>query len=286
MTRLGLLFLRLLHHLPRPALAAIGRFLGGLLYYSDRGRIARINLGLCFPELDEAARADLARRHFRVLGGAAFEQTILWFGSDARVRSMIRLVGREHLDPLLGTPVILLAPHFVGLDYGGACIGLAFDVCSMYSQQKNPVVNELMLQTRRRWGNPALVSRQQGPRPLVRHIRKGLPCYYLPDMDFGARDAVFVPFFGVPAATVTALSRLVRATGAKVVPCVTRQCAQDYEIRLYPAWEDFPGESVEADTRRMNEFIEARIREMPEQYFWVHKRFKTRPPGERSYYDK
>jgi KDO2-lipid IV(A) lauroyltransferase len=133
---------------------------------------------------------------------------------------------------------------------------------------------------------PELFSRQQGIRPLVKAMRRGLPFYYLPDMDFGSRDSIFVPFFDVPAATITGLSRIAHLAGAVVVPAVTRQLAGDagYELRFYPAWENFPSENVEADTRRMNAFIEERVREMPEQYYWLHKRFKTRPPGEAKFY--
>lgn len=285
--RVGLFLLWLMHFLQPATLAGIGHFLGGLLFRTGRGRIILTNLRLCFPELTEDRRIELARRHCRAVGRAAIEQAVLWYGAEARVRGMIRLVEREHLERVIGQPVILLAPHFVGLDYGGARIGLEYKVCSMYSQQKNESLNDILLETRLRWGDPELVTRQQGLRPLIKHVKNGLPFYYLPDMDFGEKESIFVPFFGVATATVPALSRLARLTGAKIVPCVTRQLSptEGYETRLYPAWENFPGTSVEEDTARMNAFIEERVREMPEQYFWVHKRFKTRPPGEASVYD-
>ena len=287
LTRIGLFMLWLVHFLKPVTIARIGEALGGLLYRSGRGRITKINLRLCFPELTDAERARLALRHFRALGRSALEQCILWYGSKAQLRDMIALIGREHLDALIGKPVILLAPHFLGLDFGGARIGMEWYCCSMYSQQKNPVLNEVLLAARQRWGDPPLVTRQQGLRPLVRYIRDGLPFYYLPDMDFGERESIFMPFFGIPTATVPALSRLARITGARVIPCITRQLSPEdgYEVRLYPAWENFPGASVEEDTRRMNIFIEERAREIPEQYFWVHKRFKTRPPGEPNFYE-
>jgi KDO2-lipid IV(A) lauroyltransferase len=133
---------------------------------------------------------------------------------------------------------------------------------------------------------PELFSRHHGVRSVVKAIRRGLPFYYLPDMDFGARDSIFVPFFGVPAATVTGLSRIARMAGAVVVPVVTRQLpgAGGYRVRFFPAWRDFPSGDLERDARRMNDFIEERVLEMPEQYFWLHKRFKTRPAGEAKYY--
>jgi KDO2-lipid IV(A) lauroyltransferase len=130
-----------------------------------------------------------------------------------------------------------------------------------------------------------MYARNDGVKPVLRAMKRGLPLYYLPDMDFGTRDAVFVPFFGVPTATVTGLARLAKAAGAAVVPCVTRQTDSGYVTRFYPAWTDFPGGDVETDTRRMNAFIEERVREMPEQYFWLHQRFKSRPPGGAPVYD-
>ena len=135
-----------------------------------------------------------------------------------------------------------------------------------------------------RFGEPILVTRQQGLRPVLKALKQMKPFYYLPDMDFGPKESIFSPFFGVPAATIPALSRLVRLTGARVIPCITRQVADGYEVELQPAWTDFPGASVEADTEFMNRFIESEVLKMPEQYFWLHKRFKTRPPGEQRFY--
>jgi KDO2-lipid IV(A) lauroyltransferase len=285
-TRVGLFFLWLIHFLPLSVLAWLGEALGALLYRSGRGRITRINLSKCFPQMTEAERNSLARNHFKMLGRSVLELAVIWYGSKERALSLVELVGREHLDKLKGQPVILFAPHFVGLDVGGAAIGNAFKVCSMYSHQKNPYINRAMLNSRLRWGDPMLVSRQDGLRPLVRYIKQGLPFYYLPDMDFGEKDAIFVPFFGIPTATVTAMSRLARLTGATIVPCITRlkSDGKTYQTRLYPPWEDYPGASIEEDTRRMNAFLEQRILEAPEQYLWAHKRFKTRPPGEESFY--
>jgi KDO2-lipid IV(A) lauroyltransferase len=161
---------------------------------------------------------------------------------------------------------------------------LTWRIVSIYSNQKNPDFNEAVLRGRSRFNDPVLLSRQDGVRGALKALREGLPFYYLPDMDFGARDAIFVPFFGVPAATVTAAARLAKLSDALVVPCVTRLTARGYEVQLYPAWEDFPGASIATATERVNAFIEARVREMPEQYLWTHKRFKTRPPGEAGFY--
>jgi KDO2-lipid IV(A) lauroyltransferase len=171
------------------------------------------------------------------------------------------------------------------LDAGGARTSFDYPaVVSMYSTQKNKVFDRALRRARQRWNGAELVTRQQGLRPVLKLLKEKRPFYYLPDMDFGAKDAVFADFFGVKTATVTALSRLCQITGAKVIPAITRQTESGYELRYFPAWDNFPTDDPVADANRMNAFIEARIREMPEQYFWVHKRFKTRPAGEASFY--
>ena len=282
---LGVFVLWLVHFLPMRWIAALGSGLGRLLYRFGRGRVTRINLALCFPQMPEAEREALGLRHFRMLGRNALELSIMAWGSERQLLELIRLEGEEHLRAAAGRPVIVLAPHFIGLNMGGirvahACPGTA----SIYSRQKNPVLDWLFLKARTRFGDPHLVSRQEGLRSVVRAIKSGKPFYFLPDMDFGMRDAIFSPFFGVPAATVTALPRLARLTGAIVLPVITRQEGDGYVARFYPPWEGYPTGDLEADVRRMNAFIEDRVREMPEQYFWAHKRFKTRPPGEPSPY--
>ncbi len=284
--RFVLFLLWCLSRLPPRWVAALGNTLGALLYHFGRRRIALTNLRLCFPQMTEAQRIEIGRRVFQNLARATLELGRLWYAPADKAIDNVRLVDRHYLDELRGkVPVILLAPHFVGLDIGGARISREYpEAFSMYSEQKNKVFDRALRRARLRFGEPLLVTRQQGLRPVLRALKEMKPFYYLPDMDFGARDALFVPFFGVPTATVTALSRLCEITGAKVVPCVTRQLQADYEVRLYPAWENFPTDDPAADARRMNAFIEDRVREMPEQYFWVHKRFKTRPPGEASLY--
>lgn len=284
MARLGIFVVWLLHFLPLGLLNPFGQGLG-LLFYGlgrERRQVARVNIGLCFPGLTRAEREKLVRRHFRAFGRSFLERGILWWSSAQRIRRLVRMEGVEHWQAVRGRPVIWFAPHFVGLDMGGARLALEENAASMYSAQKNPVFDRLLLRGRTRFNEQRLFSRQDGVREVVKVIRQGVPFYYLPDMDFGPRDSIFVPFFGVPAATITGLSRLARLGHAVVVPVVTRQLpgGQGYVLRFYPPWENFPTDDVEADTRRMNAFIEDRVREMPEQYFWLHKRFKTRPPGE------
>jgi KDO2-lipid IV(A) lauroyltransferase len=288
MTRIGLALIWLLHWLPLSLLAAIGRGAGLILYAlaRERRRVVLTNLRLCFPELGDDERRRLARCHFAAFARALLEHGILWWGSREQVMRMVRVEGREHLAATQGRPVIWLAPHFVGLDMGGSRLITEWQGVSVYSHQKDPVFDRVLLHGRTRFVKPVLFSRQDGIRPVVKAIRTGLPFYYLPDMDFGERDSIFVPFFGVQAATITGLARMAQLARAVVQPVVTTQLpgGAGYVMRFYPGWENFPTGDLVADTRRMNEFIEARVREMPEQYFWLHKRFKTRPPGEGKFY--
>ena len=288
MIRLAILLFWLLHFLPLPLLALIARGLGATLFAlgRERRRVARINLRLCFPELSDDERERMLRAHFRVFAQSLLDRGILWWSSRRRLDRLVRIEDLEHWEAVRQRPVVWLAPHFVGLDMGGVRLAADHPGVSMYSRQKSPAIDRLLLHARTRFSPSLLVSRQEGLKPVVRAMKRGLPFYYLPDMDFGPRDAEFVPFFGVPAATITALPRLVKLTGAAVVPAVTRQLpgGKGYVVRLYPAWEEFPSGDDRADALRMNRFIEDRVKEMPEQYYWLHKRFKTRPPGEPSFY--
>jgi KDO2-lipid IV(A) lauroyltransferase len=266
----------------------IGNTFGFLLYLlaTERRRVAAINLRLCFPDMSDAQRARLLRDHFKMFGRGLIERTILWWSSGARIRSLIRVEGMEHFDAVKGKPVILLTPHFVGMDVGGQWVAQHIDSVSMYANQKNRYLTELLFEKRTRFGNQRIYSRQQGLRPILKGMRQGMPFFYLPDQDQGVKDGAFIAFFGVPAATMTSVPRIAQMTGAKVVPCITRLLpgAAGYVLTFYPAWENYPTGDDIADTRRMNEFIEQRVREMPEQYFWLHKRFKTRPEGEAKFY--
>jgi len=283
LTRLGLGLIWLLHFLPLAAQGAFGSALGRVFFALGRRRriIALTNLRLCFPQMTGEARLALARAHFCAFGRSFVERGILWWAPEARIRRLVRVEGEEHLAAAKGAPVILLTPHFLGLDMGWTRLTCDHDMVSVYANQKDFTFNAALLQGRERFGRSKLLSRQAGIRPAIRAMRDGLPFYYLPDMDYGQRDTIFVPFFGQPAATITGVSRLARMCGARVIPCVTRMLPDGggYVVKLYPAWDNFPGASIEADTRRMNAFIEERVLEMPEQYYWVHRRFKTRPPG-------
>ena len=289
MTRLVVGLLWLLHFLPLGVLAAFGNGLGRVLYWliPERRRVTRVNLAKCFPQMAPQARERLARAHFRAFTRGIVEHALLWWAPEARIRRLIRIEGLEHLLALRGTPVILFVPHFVGLDACATRIALECDAVGIFSQHKNALFSELLLHGRVRFGNQRAVSRQQGVRTAIRAMmREDRPFYYLPDQDYGARDALFVPFFGVPAATIPGLSRIARLARAKVLPCVTQMLAggEGYVVRIEAPWQDFPTADPAADTLRMNRYIEQAALAMPEQYLWMHKRFKTRPEGEAGYY--
>ena len=283
---LAIAVLWLLHWLPLPVLRALGWGLGRLLFVLARARreIALTNLRLCFPEMPGVERKRLARAHFVAFSRAVLDRTLGWWASKERLKRIIRVTGVEHILDSIDRPVIILSPHFVGLDAGATGLSVFGKSCSVYSNQSNPVFNRLLYRGRQRFNEVLLLSRQEGMRRIVKALKDGYPFFYLPDMDFGRKESIFVPFFGVQAATIPALSRLVRLTGARVVPCITRQVPDGYEVEVMPPWENFPGESIEADTAAVNRFIESQVLRMPEQYFWLHKRFKTRPPGEQRFY--
>ncbi|MCA3150978.1 MAG: lipid A biosynthesis acyltransferase, partial [Rhodocyclaceae bacterium] len=246
-TRIALLLVWLLHFLPFRLLALVGHVLGLALFLiaGARRRVVLINLALCFPRMSEADRRRLARAHFAAFTRSVLDRGIAWWSSRERLTRVVRVEGWEHLRACTGRPVVLLAPHFVGLDIGAQRLAAEHSAVSMYSRQKNPLFDAFLREKRNRFGSVTMVSRQQGLRPVLRAMRKGLPLYYLPDMDLGARDSVFVPFFGVQAATVPALSRIVRLTGAVVLPCITEQLpgGAGYRVRIHPPWTGVPASS-------------------------------------------
>lgn len=287
MSRVVFAFMWLVRFFPLNIVAAIGNCVGSILFWliPERRMVTRINLQKCFPQMDAAAREKLARAHFRAFCRAFIEHGILWWSRRSRIERLVRLEGVEYLRVSPAKPVVLFAPHFVGLDATLQRLSLEFPVAMMFSRQKDPLFDRLLYRGRTRFGG-RMFARQAGVKEGLRAIEEGARYYYLPDLDFGPKHSVFVPFFGVPAATVTGLSYIARSTAAAVVPCVTRMLpgGGGYVARLYPAWTDFPSGDDAADARRMMAFIEERVLEMPEQYFWLHKRFKTRPPGEARFY--
>ena len=288
----ALLGSKFLAALPIRTIAAISGPLSTIGWWlaKSRRRVALINLRLCFPDLLESERETIARQHFRAYMQAALEHGFLWNASGERIRDYVSLHDEQQWmqfrEGEKQRPVIWLCPHFIGLDAAAIRISVDTSGCSIYSEQSNPDLDQMMLAGRTRFGDSKIIARTEGVKPIIRAMKSGLPFYYLPDMDFGARDSVFSPFFGVEAATITGVSRLAKLTGAVVVPVVATQRPKGagYDVRFYPAWDAFPSGNDEADARRVNAFIEDRVRENIAQYLWTHKRFKTRPPNEPSVY--
>ena len=288
--RAVLALLWLLHWLPLPVLVPLGRGLGALLWWFGRARrrIALRNLELCFPTRSAAERLAIAREHFALLGRSFLERGVLWYASPARLKRLIHVEGAVDFADTHPGAVMWLAPHFLGLDVAGAAVQLFIQRpgCSIYQTQRNTVFDAALKRARLRFGNAAIFSRHETVKPLMRAIKDGAGFFNLPDMDFGPKDAAFVPFFGVPAATLLAPSRMARMLGMAVQPVVAELLPgnRGWRVRFEAPWTDFPTPDATADTARMNRRLEALIEPMPAQYYWVHKRFKTRPEGEPGLY--
>ena len=288
--RLLIILMWLLHWLPLPLLGRLGEAIGSLLFAGNKARrhITLVNLRLCFPELTEQQRHLIAKQHFQAYARSVLERGILWWASERRLRKLIVVEPGVPLAQIAARPTILLCPHFVNLDVAGVAVMLESSLCSMYSTQSNKTFDEVLRKGRSRFRPVQLVTRKNGVKPILRAMRKGLPYFMLPDMDFGRTDSEFVPFFGIPAATLTATARIAESIDAQVIPVIATYLPhyRGWTVRFYPAWENYPGDDILAATQQMNHFIEARVCETPAEYFWTHKRFKTRPVGEASVYAK
>lgn len=264
------------------ARARIAAPLGDALWWLawPRRRVALANLRICFPQSSEDERRAIGRRCFRNIARAALDHGLLWRGSRARIRRFVRVDGLEHLRHAAQRPLILIAPHFAGLDAGGIRLATEMKAVSIYARQSNAVWDRWLKHGRERFNEPVLIARQSSDlRAALRAMKGGMPFYYLPDMDHGAFNSIFVPFFGEPAATLPMVSRIARLIGAQVVMAVTEMTAEGYRLHIEPPWADFPGASIEEDTARMNREIERWVVRLPDQYLWPHRRFKTRPAG-------
>jgi KDO2-lipid IV(A) lauroyltransferase len=288
--KLGVALLRALHHLPLGAQAAVGKGLGALAYRlaGSRRRIALRNVALCFPHLDSRERERLVREHFGWLFRSLLERGVLWYAPVSRLKRLIQVEGDVTLAERSARPVMWLVPHFVGLDVAGVATQLfqKQQVGSIYQAQSNPVWDAEIRKGRLRFNQGEVFARSERALPLVRAIRRGWAFFNLPDMDFGLKDAAFVPFFDVPAATLLAPSKMAKSLGMVVQPVVAEILpgGRGYKVKFLPAWDDWPTDDAEADAARMNGWIEEQIRHCPAQYLWVHKRFKTRPQGQASLY--
>ncbi len=283
---LAVVLIRGLGLLPFPLLWLLGMVLGRLAgrLARERRAVARTNLGICLPECSPREREALISRHFGYLGVAALTQGLVWGASRQRLARLVRIRHREYFDEAQaqGRNLILLVPHFVGLELGGAAFtALVHPGMYMYQRIRDPVIDAQMRASRVRFGARS-VERQDDLKGLVREMRRGLPFFYLPDQDAGRQRGIFAPFCGIPAATVPTLGRFAKLANALVLPLYAayRPWGRGLELIFGPPLAAFPSGDPAADTATMNRVIEAQVRRMPAQYFWVHRRFKTRPPGE------
>lgn len=285
----GILFLWLISLLPLRLTAFLGRGLGVILHRvaGRRSHIVSTNLELCFPELDSSQIDQLMKEHFKSLGQAALTIGINMFASQRRLQRLVKIRDRHFFDREIGagTPVILLAPHFVAMEIAGLVLAPERHMLSMYQTIRNPLIDYLVRRGRSRFGG-IMIERKADMRQVVKMVRGGSPFYYLPDQDPGSGDKVFAPFFGIQTAVTPGLSRFARLSKAVVIPCFTKMLPHGagYEVIFMPALKNYPTNDPVQDAAHMNEVVEHGIREMPAQYFWVHRRFKSRPEGEESLY--
>ena len=279
--------MRLLAMLPLRVVRLLGYLLGWALYVlvGARRRVVMVNLMLCFPELPAPEVKGLTQKTFVYFAQAWLDRSWIWHAPESVVRQRVTLSGA--VDELSGkAPTVIFLPHFVGLDaaWAGVALRVPRPSTTIYTDQSNKLVDRWILRGRRRFGNLRLFGRADGVKSIVSAIRDGQPLYLLPDMDFGPHESVFVPFYGVATATVPSLSRFARLGDAKVVPIVANLTATGYEVRVLPAWQNFPTSDATLDTAFMNRQLEGYINSQPAQYYWVHKRFKTRPEGDAEAY--
>lgn len=253
-----------------------------------RRKIALRNLQLCFPLWSDQKRLEVAKRCYFHLARAALDHSVLWKGSAEAVRDFVRFDpgAIERITSEENRPLIVIAPHFAGLDAAGIALNLYVRGVSLYQRQANPVWDKAAFDGRKRFSDPILIAKtgKDDLKAVIRAMHQGLPFYYLPDMDHGIKNSIFVPFFGIPAATLPMASRLARVTKAKVLMCIPEMTEKGYQVHVTQLFENFPTADYEADTLRVTQELERWIEKYPDQYMWTHRRFKTRPQGEPSLY--
>ncbi|TAL93674.1 MAG: lipid A biosynthesis lauroyl acyltransferase [Paraburkholderia sp.] len=287
--KFAIALLKLFALLPYGFVARLGDGLGWLLYQvpSSRKRIVHINLKLCFPEWSDERRADVAQKHFRHAIRSYLERSVQWFGSARKLEKLVQVESAIDLnDPDL-PPTLFLGLHFVGIEAGSIFLNYSLHrTCgSLYQPMSNPELEAVAKAARSRF-DAEMASRADSARIVLRWLRDRKPVMLGADMDYGMRNSTFVPFFGVPACTLTAVGRLAKVGRAQVVPfiCEVLPNYKGYRLKVFKPWDNYPTGDDDLDARRMNAFLEEKIPDMPEQYYWVHKRFKTRPPGDPSVY--
>lgn len=283
--------LRVLVLLPYPVQVLLGRLIGSLAVRLPLSfvRIARTNIALCLPEQSDAAREWLLKEHFKSLGQGIFETALAWWASKARIGRLARLEGQEHLQAALarGNGAILLSAHFTNLEIGGRvlCDQLPDRANIMYRPTGNAVLERFLSRNRSIQAKRAIP--RDDVRTLIQSLKSNEPVWYAPDQAYRKKGAEMVPFFGIPAATNTATSRLARMTGAAVLPYFQERLPNGrFRMVIHPMLENFPSKDPVADAKLFNDYIEAQVRRVPEQYLWIHRRFKGLTPDYPDYYKR
>ena len=279
---LGLLLAFIITFFPAPIQLKLGKLIGVVItpFTKKRFKIARRNLELCFPELSEQERQTLLDKLQSSIGMMPIETALSWWGSDKRLAKRVTYEGFEHLEAALakGKGVILLTGHFTSMEIGGRLIMLKTPCHVMFRAMNNKLFNAVMMRARTKHSEGIVL--QEDPRTMIRALRKNKVVWYAPDQDFGRKPSIYAKFFGVTAATIPATSRLVKMTGAAVIPFVPRRDVKGhYTLTIGAPLESFPVGDEQEDAQRINDLIEAEIRKSPDQYFWVHRRFKTQIDG-------
>ena len=289
---LGLGALWLIVQLPYGALLKLGRWLGLGMYRvaAERRRVAARNLELCFPNMPSGERKRLLKENFASTGIAFFEMAVSWWWPKARLAKLAHIEGLEHLQAAQrdGEGAILMALHFTTLEIGAALLGQRHTIDGMYREHRNPLFDYVQRQGRERHNLDSLAVEREDVRGMIKLLRKGRAIWYAPDQDYGAKQSIFVPLFGIEAATVTATTHFARLGKARVIPFTQRRLedGSGYRLVLHPPLQGFPGESEAADALRINQWVEQAVTECPEQYLWAHRRFKSRPVGTPKLYEK
>lgn len=287
---LGLGFTRLISLLPFPVLVMMGKGVGRQLlrFGGSRVRIARVNLEKCFPEQSEAEREELLKKNFESVGMGLMEVLMAWWWSRRRLEKLVSYEDMEHLQSDKGQGNLLLILHFTTIEISGALITLRHSVDATYREHRNPVFEYMQRRQRLRYDRGSRLIGRRDVRGMLRSLRAGKTVWYSPDQDYGPKQSVFAPFFGVSTASVTGTSRMARMGKARVVPMVVTRLpgSQGYRLKVFEPWENFPEGDDVVDATRVNQFVEERVAEQPDQYMWLHRRFKTRPQGEASFYKK
>lgn len=286
---MGLFLMRLSVFLPVQIQVWLGNLLGKLMWFfaKERMRIARRNLEMCFPEWSEKRREQLLRQTMQTMGMMPIETALSWWGTDKALAKRVEYIGLEHLEAAKarGKGVILLTGHFTSMELGGRLVILRQPTYVMFRELKAPLFNSVMLKYRNLHGEGIIL--QADMRGMLRALKKNKVVWYAPDQDFGRRNSVFATFFGVQAATVPATARIAKMSGASVLPYVPRRLPDGrYQIEFSPVLEHFPTGDELADAQRINDWVEVQVRKYPEQYLWVHRRFKTQPEGKGLLYKK